>query len=121
MAGSIDPKKVPSFTLASGEKIPAVGMGTFGSDKYGPDAVSAAVAGAIPYGYRAFDCAPVYGNEDRIGAVFEGAVKSGVVKREGPITSDEMDALNKAGKNCRLVKGQVFLWEGAGGWEGLWD
>jgi alcohol dehydrogenase (NADP+) len=78
----IDPGKVPSFTLASGEKIPAIGMGTFGSDKYAPEAVSAAVAGAIRYGYRLFDCASVYGNEDRIGVVFAEAIKSGVVKRE---------------------------------------
>jgi alcohol dehydrogenase (NADP+) len=40
------------------------------------------VAGAIRGGYRLFDCAAVYGNEDRIGAVFEEAVNSGVVKRE---------------------------------------
>ncbi len=26
-----------------------------------------------------------------------------------------------ADKNCRLIKGQVFLWEGARGWEDLWD
>ena len=24
-------------------------------------------------------------------------------------------------KNCRLIKGQVFLWETAKGWEDLWD
>jgi alcohol dehydrogenase (NADP+) len=57
-------------------------MGTFGSDRYGPGEVSAAAAGAIRGGYRLFDCASVYGNEDRIGAVFEDALASGVVKRE---------------------------------------
>jgi alcohol dehydrogenase (NADP+) len=82
MAETIDPRRVPFFTLASGEKIPAIGMGTFGSDKYAPDAVSAAVAGAIRYGYRLFDCAAVYENEDPIGIVFEEAIRSGVVKRE---------------------------------------
>ena len=63
-------------------KIPPVGMGTFGSDKYTPDQVSEAVAGAIRAGYRLFDCASVYGNEDRIGKVFSEAINSGVVKRE---------------------------------------
>ena len=24
-------------------------------------------------------------------------------------------------RNCRLIKGQVFLWEGAGDWLDLWD
>jgi hypothetical protein len=32
-----------------------------------------------------------------------------------------MEALKKAEKQCRLVKGQVFLWSGAKGWEDLWD
>ena len=32
-----------------------------------------------------------------------------------------MEAIGKEDKNCRLIKGQVFLWEGAGGWEDLWD
>jgi alcohol dehydrogenase (NADP+) len=82
MADSIDPRLVPQVALGSGEKIPCIGMGTFGSDRYAPAEVSEAVAGAIRYGYRLFDCASVYGNEDRIGAVFEDALRSGVVKRE---------------------------------------
>lgn len=40
---------------------------------------------------------------------------------EDPLTAEEMDALSRIDKNCRLVKGQVFLWEGARGWEDLWD
>jgi hypothetical protein len=32
-----------------------------------------------------------------------------------------MEAIAKIDKNCRLIKGQVFLWEGAKGWEDLWD
>jgi alcohol dehydrogenase (NADP+) len=82
MAEKIDPARVPSRTLASGAKIPAIGMGTFGSDRYGPDEVSAAVGGAISLGYRLFDCASVYGNEDLIGGVFEKAISGGEVKRE---------------------------------------
>jgi alcohol dehydrogenase (NADP+) len=57
-------------------------MGTFGSDRYSPEEVAAAVGGAIRYGYRLFDCASVYGNEDRIGAVFAEAFAAGTVKRE---------------------------------------
>jgi alcohol dehydrogenase (NADP+) len=69
-------------TLATGDRIPCIGLGTFGSDRYGPEEVSAAVAGAIRLGYRLFDCAAVYGNEDLIGKVFDEAFKSGIVRRE---------------------------------------
>lgn len=73
---------VPKFKLTTGQEIPCIGMGTFGSDKYSPDQVSEAVAGAIKCGYRLFDCASVYGNEDQIGIVFNDAIQSGIVKRE---------------------------------------
>lgn len=38
-----------------------------------------------------------------------------------PVTGEEMKQISAIDKNCRLIKGQVFLWEGAGGWEDLWD
>ena len=78
----IDAKKVPNYVLSNGEKVPCIGMGTFGSDRFTPDQVSEAVAGAIRCGYRLFDCASVYGNEDLIGGVFKKAIKEGYVKRE---------------------------------------
>ena len=81
MAG-IDPKKVPQRILPDGGKMPCVGMGTFGSDKYSPEQISDAVAGAIESGYRLFDCAAVYGNEAQIGQVFKSAFDDGVVTRE---------------------------------------
>ncbi|MDR0562117.1 MAG: aldo/keto reductase [Spirochaetaceae bacterium] len=74
--------RIPFRILVSGARIPCMGMGTFGSDRYSPEEVSAAVGGAIRRGYRLFDCASVYGNEERIGAVFEEAFHSGVVTRE---------------------------------------
>ena len=40
---------------------------------------------------------------------------------EDPLTTEEMILLSKAERNCRLVKGQVFLWPGANSWEDLWD
>ena len=57
----IDPAIVPQRTLYTGAKMPAVGMGTFGSDHADADAVSASVAGALRVGYRSFDCAACYG------------------------------------------------------------
>lgn len=40
---------------------------------------------------------------------------------QDPLTEDEMERIRRADKNCRLIKGQVFLWPGADGWEDLWD
>ncbi len=82
MAEMIDPKTVPKRRLTTGEEIPCIGMGTFGSDRFTPSQVSQAVAGAIRCGYRLFDCAAVYGNEDLIGNVFTAAFQEGIVKRE---------------------------------------
>jgi len=82
MSNFINPELVPKKKLYTGEKIPCIGMGTFGSDRFTPEQVSAAVAGAIRCGYRMFDCAACYGNEDLIGEVFQAAFDEGVVKRE---------------------------------------
>lgn len=82
MSDFINPASVPKRTLYTGEQIPCIGMGTFGSDRFTPEQVSAAVAGAIKCGYRMFDCASVYGNEDLIGKVFAKAIADGDVKRE---------------------------------------
>ena len=46
MIDVMEQSKIPTRELYSGEKIPCVGLGTFGSDKYGADAVSEAVYGA---------------------------------------------------------------------------
>lgn len=82
MTERINPGLIPQRTLFDGSKIPCIGMGTFGSDRFSAEQVSAAVAGAIETGYRLFDCAAVYGNEDRIGEVFQAAFDKGTVKRE---------------------------------------
>jgi diketogulonate reductase-like aldo/keto reductase len=40
---------------------------------------------------------------------------------EDPLTDGEMEALAGVDRNCRMVKGQVFLWKDDQGWEDLWD
>ena len=40
---------------------------------------------------------------------------------EDPLSEEEMEEIKGIDKNCRLIKGQVFLWEGAESWEDLWD
>jgi alcohol dehydrogenase (NADP+) len=38
-----------------------------------------------------------------------------------PMTESEMTEISKIDKRCRLIKGQVFLWEKAKDWTDLWD
>jgi len=38
-----------------------------------------------------------------------------------PLTNAEMIELKKIDANCRLIKGQVFLWKKGQSWEDLWD
>lgn len=98
----IDPNKVPKRKLYTGDYIPAIGMGTFGSDRYTAEQVAAAVAGAIEVGYRLFDCAAIYGNEEQIGQVFRNAFDKGIAKRE------EMFITTKVWNNMH-GKGDVLL------------
>ena len=83
----LDRSLIPQRKLYTGAEMPAIGLGTFGSDH----APAAEVAGAVEYaariGYRHFDCAAVYGNECEIGAALAGVRKSGIDRRELWITS----------------------------------
>lgn len=38
-----------------------------------------------------------------------------------PLSPEEVEAMRSAERNSRLIKGQVFLWEGAQSWLDLWD
>ena len=69
---TVDPGRVPVRKLKGGALMPAIGLGTFGSDRYSAAEVATAVAGALEVGYRHFDCASVYENEAEIGQVLEG-------------------------------------------------
>ena len=66
--------EVPVYTLYNGEKIPCIGLGTFGSDKCSAQEIADAVKGAIDAGYTMFDCAACYGNEVEIGQIFKGFI-----------------------------------------------
>ena len=43
MSERIDPGLVPKRTLYTGEEIPALGIGTFGSDKYKAEEIASAI------------------------------------------------------------------------------
>lgn len=102
---------IPFKTLYTGVKIPAVGLGTFGSDKFSPDRVAEAVEDAIQTGYRLIDCAAVYGNEDRIGPAIQKAMVSGISREELFVVSKvwnnmhgEGDVLLSCAKSLRDLK-----------------
>jgi alcohol dehydrogenase (NADP+) len=40
---------------------------------------------------------------------------------EDPLTAEEMAAIAGIDRNCRLIKGQVFLWKDKQTWHDLWD
>lgn len=193
----IDPSVVPFKTIYNGTRIPAIGLGTFGSDNYSASRIASAVKIAILKGYRHIDCASVYKNEKEIGdvlaeffnflvenkiqpigysplgspkrperdktdsdtIVLEDPVIVKIAKRynvhpalicikwaeqrgqipipfsvhekkfmsnlrgvtEYPLSEEEMEEIKNIDKNCRLIKGHVFLWKEAKDWKDLWD
>ncbi|HHV44528.1 MAG TPA: aldo/keto reductase [Firmicutes bacterium] len=62
--------------------MPAVGLGTFGSDRYSAEEIGEAVLDAISVGYRHIDCAAVYGNQHEIGVALQKVFAEGTIKRE---------------------------------------
>lgn len=83
----VDPAQVPQRTLYTGARIPAIGLGTFGSDRYDGELIAEAVKGAIRAGYRHIDCAAVYGNEHLIGQSLREVMAEGLPREELWITS----------------------------------
>jgi diketogulonate reductase-like aldo/keto reductase len=67
--------------------MPAIGLGTFGSDHASASQVAEAVKGAAAVGYRHFDCASVYGNEEAIGESLAAVLSNGLHRGEIWVTS----------------------------------
>lgn len=40
---------------------------------------------------------------------------------DDPLTDEEMATIAGVDRDCRLIKGQVFLWEGATDWRDIWE
>ena len=102
------------LTLANGNPIPIIGLGTFGSDKYSPNQVAAAVKEAAEVGYRHFDCAAVYGNEREVGAAL---AETGLDRSEYWVTgklwnnrhSDPIDACRESLDDLGLEFFDLYL------------
>ncbi|CAG2173533.1 unnamed protein product [Oppiella nova] len=67
--------KVPTIRLNDGNLCPVVGFGTYETKK-------ADILTAIEAGYRHFDGADFYGNEQEVGAALREAIAAGKVRRE---------------------------------------
>ncbi len=69
------------FLLVNGVgEMPAVGFGTlFDKD---PTVTKQAVKDALEVGFRHFDCAERYGNEEKVGVAIQEVLKAGNVRRE---------------------------------------
>jgi alcohol dehydrogenase (NADP+) len=99
----INPDLVPSVALTTGNRIPCVGLGTFGSDTVSAETVAITVEKAIHAGYRHIDCASVYGNEKNIGAVFERLFACGNLRREDLWITSKVwnDMHDRVEESCR--------------------
>jgi diketogulonate reductase-like aldo/keto reductase len=86
-SASVDLVAIPQRTLYTGARMPAIGLGTFGSDHVSAAEIVETVKGAAAAGYRHFDCASVYGNEAEIGATVEEIVRGGIRREDLWITS----------------------------------
>lgn len=95
---AIEVNKIPRKFLNNGNSIPCIGIGTFGSDLYGPNQVAEAVVYAAEYGQRFFDCASVYTNEKEIGEAFQVILNGGVSRKELFIASKVWNDMHAEGK-----------------------
>ena len=90
------------FTLNTGAKMPAVGLGTWeATDGEGKLAVSSALAA----GYRLLDCAHLYGNEVEVGeALAESWNKPGApLKREEVFVTSKLWCTSVSSKRALQV------------------
>ena len=103
-AAAVDPAAIPQRKLYTGARMPAIGLGTFGSDHVFADQVAEVVKGAAAAGYRHFDCASVYGNEAEIGLSLQEILRSGIKREDLWITSklwNDMHGEDEVIASCR--------------------
>lgn len=80
-ARSASPKKaaIPTVTLNNGVIMPQLGFGTYGLNG---EVCQTSVTDAISLGYRLFDTATIYGNEEFVGKGIHQGLKNTGLKRE---------------------------------------
>ena len=100
----VSPEAIPSKRLYTGDEIPVIGLGTFGSDHVSADQVAQAVRQAILLGYRHIDCASVYGNEHKIGPVLSELMEGGLDRKELWVTSKIWNNMHGQGQVLESCK-----------------
>jgi alcohol dehydrogenase (NADP+) len=111
-ADGVAPEKLPTKKLYTGDKIPAIGLGTFGSDHITGEQVAAAVKEAIFMGYRHIDCASIYNNEHNIGLIFQELMEAGFNRNELWVTSKVWNNMHGEGqviKSCKKTLHDLHL------------
>ena len=108
---ALNPNKVPKFALSNGDKIPGIGLGTFGSDLIDADIVANTVKEAIKIGYRHIDCASVYDNEKEIGVTLSEIFSTTQVKREDIWITSKVwnDRHNEVLNSCKQTLTDLHL------------
>jgi alcohol dehydrogenase (NADP+) len=99
----VNPDEVLKRKLYTGAEIPAIGLGTFGSDRFSGEDIAKAVKGAILIGYRLIDCASIYLNEHLIGESLKDVMKGRINREELWITSKLWNDMHGEGdvlKSC---------------------
>lgn len=81
------PGPAPTVALPSGERVPALGLGTWrmGEEARTRDAEIAAIRHAVDVGYRLFDTAEMYGEggaETVLGRALADALRAGAIARD---------------------------------------
>ena len=109
---SVYPALLPTPVIYTGAKMPAIGLGTFGSDHVSASQVATAVEGAAAARYRHFDCASVYGNEREIGYALQNIMRTGIKREQLWITSklwNDKHGENDVIASCRLSLADLRL------------
>ncbi|HRU15175.1 MAG TPA: aldo/keto reductase [Anaerohalosphaeraceae bacterium] len=110
-AEGVNPDRVPKRRVYTGAQVPAIGLGTFGSDRFSAEQVAEAVRGAIACGYRHIDCASVYENQPQIGQVLREVLDSGAVKRDELWITSKLwnDSHGRVAQACRQSLDELQL------------
>ncbi|KAF9075631.1 Aldo/keto reductase [Rhodocollybia butyracea] len=116
---------IPSFMLNNGIKIPSVGMGCWMGTPGGGERVYHMCLNALKAGYRHFDTAAGYGNEEQVGkAIRESAIPRNEIflttKLANPYHSRVKEAFEESLKtlDCEYIDLYLMHWPQAGkqGW-----